>query len=253
MSANDPVPSGSSRTIVFLTWGEAAIESVARCLRESTLPDYPIVVVTDAETRTDTLPDKVSVVRTDFRFSGKVRKSELLTALPDGLETVLFLDVDTVVMRDISLGFDMAETHGIAMAPAPHYSLADFRDFRKIMIQEGVTPRGQLLYNSGVIFFSLKHPAVRPVFDLALALALKYPDAPWGDQPYLTLAMEILTFSPYTLSPSFNYRAFGELISGSLRIWHSYRPVPDGATRLQPGYLYRYENGVLVRALKVPL
>ena len=250
---NGAVSFAGSRTIVFIAWGESAIGTMRRCLRESTLPDYPVLLVTDSETPTDDLPDGVRIVRRDTGFSGKVRKVALLTELPDDLETVLFLDVDTVVIDDISLGFDMAEKHGIAMAPAPHYSLADFRNFRKIMIQENVFPRGQLIYNSGVIFFSLKNPAVRSVFNLALTLAHKYPDAPWGDQPYLTLAMEMLAFNPYTLSPSFNHRGFGELISGSLRIWHSYRPVPEAATSLQAGYLHRFENGALVPVLKVPL
>ena len=91
------------------------------------------------------------------------------------------------------------------------------------------------------------------MFDFAHALALKYPHAPWSDQPYLTLAMEMLEFNPYTLSPSFNYCAFGELVSGSIRIWHSYNPVPQDAANLEPGYLHRYERGKLIRATKVPL
>ncbi|MFT6098257.1 MAG: hypothetical protein ACJAYF_000793 [Arenicella sp.] len=242
------------RTIAFLAWGEQAINCVLRCLQKSTLPDYPIVLVTDFETPIDDIPKNVSVERVDLSFfSGKVRKSALLKVLPAGLETVLFLDVDTIVLDDISLGFDMAEKHGIAMAPAPHYSLADFRNFEQIMIKEGIQPRGQLLYNSGVIFFSLKHLKTREVFDLGLTLAEKYPDAPWGDQTYLTLAMEILGFNPYTLSPSFNHRAFGELISGNLRIWHSFSEPPANATGLAKGYLHRVENGEIVRALKVPL
>lgn len=254
MSMKKFAPCANSRTIVFLAWGEAAIDGVVRCLKESKLPDYPVFVITDEETPVQKLPAKVSVTRKNLHFfSGKVRKSALLSMLPEGLETVLFLDVDTIVLDDISLGFDMAEKHGIAMAPAPHYSLADFRNFQKIMILEGVMPRGQLLYNSGVIFFSLKHPKTRAVFNLGMALAQKYPNAPWGDQTYLTLAMDLLAFNPYTLSPSFNHRAFGELISGSLRIWHSYKPVPDTAANLQPGYLHRYEGGNIVRALKVPL
>jgi hypothetical protein len=65
--------------------------------------------------------------------------------------------------------------------------------------------------------------------------------------------MEMLGFNPYTLSPSFNYRAFGELISGSIRIWHSYAPVPPYAASLERGYLHRYETGRLVKAMKVPL
>jgi hypothetical protein len=104
-----------------------------------------------------------------------------------------------------------------------------------------------------VIFFTPHRPDVRAVLELTLALARKYPDAPWGDQTYLTLAMEQLGFNPYTLSPSFNYRGFGELISGSIRIWHSFAPVPPNAASLEKGYLHRYDNGKLVKAVKVPL
>ncbi len=243
-----------SRTIAFLAWGEYAINCVIRCLNKSTLPDYPIILVTDLDTPVHELPSHVTVKRVDLAFfSGKVRKSALVSVLPNDLETVLFLDVDTIVLDDISLGFDMAEKHGMAMAPAPHYSLSDFRNFEQIMILEGIPPRGQLLYNSGVIFFSLKHNRTKDVFDLGLTLAKKYPDAPWGDQTYLTLAMEILGFNPYTLSPSFNHRAFGELISGRLRIWHSFTEPPENATDLEKGYLHRVENGKFVRALKVPI
>jgi len=157
------------------------------------------------------------------------------------------------VIDDISLGFEKAEKHGIAIAPAPHYSLADFRDFRQIMVAEGVTPKGQLVYNTGVIFAALNRPEVRAVFDLTLQLARKYPDKVWNEQPYLSLAMELLNFNPYTLSPSFNHRAFGELISGSIRIWHSYDALPHNAGSLEKGYLHRYEKGKLIKAVKVPL
>ena len=60
-------------------------------------------------------------------------------------------------------------------------------------------------------------------------------------------------FNPYTLSPSFNHCGFGELISGSIRIWHSNDPVPPGAADLEPGYLHRYEHGALARTMPVPL
>jgi hypothetical protein len=243
----------SSRAIVFFAWGAEYIDHVARCVRESRLAEYPVFVSTDAVTDVGGLPPDITVVRRDCQFSGKVRKTELLTCLPEQIETALFLDADTRVIGDVSLGFEKAERHGIAMVPAPHYSLADFRDFRQIMLSEGVTPLGQIVYNSGVIFFAPHRPDVRAVFDLTLALARKYPDAPWGDQTYLTLAMELLGFNPYTLSPSFNYRAFGELISGSIRIWHSYEPVPRNAGSLEKGYLHRYEKGKLVKAVKVPL
>jgi hypothetical protein len=133
------------------------------------------------------------------------------------------------------------------MAQAAHYSLADFKQFSQIMEKEGVEPRGQLLYNSGVVFFA-NRPEVVEVFRLSERLSKKHPDAPWGDQTYLTLAMEILEFNPYTLTTSYNHRAFGELISGKIYIWHSYHPVPDNVDLVQPAFPRVYRDGEIVRA-----
>ena len=243
----------SQRTVVFIAWGQRYVEAVRSCIAESRLPDYPIVVMTDLESDTAALPAGVSVVRHDFQFRGKERKLEAFAALPPDLETALFLDTDTRVLDDISLGFEKAERHGIAMAAAPHYSLGDFRTFSEVMQREGIEPLGQMIYNSGVVFFAWDRPRVRTVFTLALDLARKDPLARWSDQPYITLAMEMTGFNPYTLSPSFNHRGFGELISGSIRIWHSNDPVPPGAADLEPGYLHRYEHGALARTMPVPL
>jgi len=242
-----------NRAIVFPAWGAEWVDRVSSCIRESQLPEYPLFVVTDATTNVDGLPREVVVVRRDCQLSGKARKTEFFNCLPDEIETALFLDADTRVIGDISFGFEKAEQHGIAIVPAPHYSLADFRDFRQVMLNEGVTPLGQIIYNSGVMFCQPHQPEVRAVFDLTLALAQKYRDRVWSDQTYLSLAMELKHFNPHTLSPSFNYRGFGELISGSIRVWHSYEPLPANAASLEKGYLHRYEKGKLVKAVKVPL
>jgi hypothetical protein len=242
----------NNRAIVFFAWGTDYVERVAACIRESELPGYPIFVVTDTATDASGLPRDVEVVRLVFQLSGKTRKAEFFGRMPENIGTALFLDADTRVIDDVSLGFEKAETHGIAIAPAPHYSLADFRDFREIMIAEGVTLLGQMIYNTGVIFAMPHRPDVRAVFDRTLVLAQKYREKPWNEQPYLSLAMELLNFNPYTLSPSFNHRGFGELISGSIRIWHSYEPLPSNAASLEKGYLHRHEKGKLVKAVKVP-
>ena len=243
----------NNRGIVFFAWGDEWIERTAACIRESKLPEYPVFVVTDATTDTKALAKNAEVVRLGFQLSGKARKAELFARSPAQIDTMLFIDADTRVVDDISLGFEKAEQYGIAVAPAPHYSLPDFRDFRQVMIAEGVTPRGQIVYNTGVIFATPHRPEVRAVFDQTLKLAQKYQDKVWNEQPYFSLAMEMLNFNPYTLSPSFNHRGFGELISGSIRIWHSYEPVPRDAANLEKGYLHRYEKGKLVKAVKVPL
>jgi hypothetical protein len=242
----------SNRAIVFMAWGAEWVARVASCIHESKLPAYSVFIMTDAATDVSSLPGKPTIVRCDCQLSGKARKTEFFNSLPEEIDTALLLDADTRVIDDISLGFDKAEKHGIALVPAPHYSLADFRNFREVMVKEGVTPRGQIIYNSGVIFFTPQRPDVRAVFDSALTLAQKYRDRVWSDQTYISLAMELREFNPYTLSPSFNYRGFGELVSGSIRIWHSYEPVPRNAASLEKGYLHRYEKGKLVKAVKVP-
>jgi hypothetical protein len=241
------------RAIVFFAWGAKHMGLVAECIRESQLPPYPIFVITDATTDVGGLAAGIEVVRRDSQLSGKARKTEFFTSVPKEIELALLLDADTRVIDDISLGFEKAEKHGMAIVPAPHYSLADFRDFRQVMLKEGVTPLGQIIYNSGVIFCAPHRPDVRALFELTLALAQKYRDQIWSDQTYLSLAIELQNFNPHALSPSFNYRAFGELISGSIRIWHSYEPLPPNAGSLEKGYLHRYEKGKLVKAVKVPL
>ena len=241
------------RAIVFLAWGDKAVSETCKCLERSILLDCPVYFLTDEATDTAGLPEHVIVRICDFGVDGKGRKSALLAWLPPEIETALFLDIDTVVLDDISLGFDMAEKWGIAIAHAPHYDLASFRDFQQIMRAEGVEPRGQAVCNSGVVFFRPHDPAVRRVFDRGLALARKHGGVPWGDQLFLSLAMVMEDFNPYTLSPAFNHRGFGEMISGPLRIWHSYTDMPEGYDRLEKGWLYRVEKGKFVRARKVPI
>jgi hypothetical protein len=241
------------RAVLFIAWGTPYVAAVQQCIDESQLPDHQVVVMTDMESDTSSLAPSVRVIRHPFAFPGKERKLEALVALPDEFETVLFLDTDTRVLDDISLGFDQAERHGMALAPAPHYSLADFRTFRVAMEMEGLEPRGQLVYNTGVIFFAADRPEVRALFALAMDLIRKHGRTAWGDQPYVSLAMELLGFNPYTLTPSFNYRGFGELLSGSIRIWHSNSPMPPDANVVDPGYLRRYEDGRLIRVVQVPL
>jgi len=238
-----------------MAWGDEFIGHVADCIGFSGFPDYPVFLITDELSSTEKLPDHVIIIRRELKFAGKLAKLELLDSLPEYCESMLFLDVDvdTQVVCDISLGFEKAEQHGIAMAAAPHYSLEDFNNFGVVMDRESVPRLGQMLYNSGVIFFDAQNPAVKEIFALACMIAEKDDIAPWGDQTYITLAMEILGFNPYTLSASFNHRGFGELISGKLRIWHSYQQLPGNAKQLEPGYLHRHEKGRFKKAMKVPL
>ncbi len=219
-----------SRAILFLAWGDSYIREALRCISESTLPAYDTFLITDQAS--DVPSGHLTVIRGAFKTNGRLRKTELIDFLPPGYKSFLFLDSDTRVLSDIDSGFSKAEAHGIAAAPAPHYSLDHFWGFGKIMEAEGVSRSGQLQYNTGVIFFSLTEET-RRIFRLWKELGTKYAHTAFSDQPFFTLAMEKNNFSPYTLSPGYNYRGFGDSISGIVRIWHSHRAMPENINQFE--------------------
>src|SRR5438046_7148970 len=203
----------NNRAIIFFGWGPKYIDVVAHRVRESRRQRNHIFLI--AETAIDIvgLPAGIEVVRHDSQLSGKARKTEFFLCLPEQIETALLLDADTRVIGDVSLGFEKAEKHGIAMVPAPHYSLADFRDFGQVMLKEGVTPLGQIIYNSGVIFCAPHRPDVQAVFESTLVLAKKYRTLVSSEQTHLSLSIERQGLNPNTLSPNFNYRTFCVLVT----------------------------------------
>lgn len=212
------------RAIIFIVWGQKYINDVLSCVENSAIQDYDKFLITD-ECESVAF-DGLTVIKVRFQLDGLVRKSEILKFLPEGYNSYLFLDSDTRVIGDIEFGFEKAEMHGMAISPAPHYSLDWFWGFKQIMENEGLELNGQLQYNTGVIFFALTKET-RMVFSKWFSLCEQYNSIFNNDQPYLTLAMEVFGFNPYTLSIGYNYRAFGDAISGIVRVWHSYSEMPD--------------------------
>lgn len=151
----------------------------------------------------------------------------MFEVLPPEYNSFVFLDTDTHILLDISQGFEKAETYGIAAAQAAAYSLEHFWGFEKVLDNIGFNSRDILQYNTGVVFFT-RAPQAWRVLEKWRELCGTAMDgaAVWADQPYLTLAMELLGFNPYTLSIAYNYRNFGEQVSGRIRIWHSHTPAP---------------------------
>ncbi|OCQ90651.1 hypothetical protein BCD64_28745 [Nostoc sp. MBR 210] len=212
------------RAIIFLAWGEKYINEVLNCIKESHLPDYDKILITDQISEVPKC--ELKVIRADFKTNSLLRKAELIDFLPNNYDSYLFLDSDTIVISDIKMGFTKAEIHGIAASPAPHYSLNHFWGFDKIMELEGVSKSSQLQYNTGVIFFSTHNNNVLKVFRLWKELGLKHNYFE-NDQPFFSLSMELLHFNPYTLSINYNYRGLGNLISGDVKIWHSHTEIPN--------------------------
>jgi hypothetical protein len=239
-----------NRAIVWVCWGEAYVLQARESARTTLSLGIDRLLITDAETARFLAGDKVftAIIRTEFPHGNNLDKSRVTDLIPGGYDTILYLDTDTRVIGDISLGFDKARLHGIAVVPAPHHNLGDFFGFGQVMALAGVTPAGQMQYNSGVIFCHLSEPARRAMNlwrDLCWNLAK--PIGMVNDQPFLSLAFEQLGFQPYVLSPCYNYRALGEHVVGEIRIWHSHHPLPaDVNDYAEPWPPRRFLEGVRV-------
>ena len=189
------------------------------------------VLITDAEGATYANDNAAftSIVPTQLIHANNLEKSRLIDLLPAGYDTFLYLDTDTKIVGDVSLGFAKAERHGIAMAPAPNYNLPEFFNFARIMRELGVEPADQIMYNTGVIFFQLTPRCAK--CSNAGAICVR-PSAPRtisrATSRFLILALEQCGVTPYVLSPLYNYRGLGEYAVGNIRIWHShFAPPPD--------------------------
>ena len=226
----------TSRAFVWLAWGRKFIDEAVKSEATIGSVGYPTYLITDTDSSAYARGKEVfsEVIEADFSSTGpgNQRKSEMWRWLPERHESFLFLDTDTRVLTDVSLGFEKAKQHGIAMAPAAHYCLDQFWGFDEVMRKEGVRPRGQLQYNSGVIFFE-RSPEVEAVFEEWSHLTRKHGGR-W-DQSFLTLAMEKQNFRPYALSPNYNYRGMGVPMIGKVRIWHTPHEPPDDLND-QPGW-----------------
>jgi hypothetical protein len=238
----------TNAAVVWLCWGEEYLEEA----RESALTTMPLgidrLLITDADMAKLVERDGVftTVIPAELPYGSNINKSRLIDLIPAHYESILYLDSDTRVLGDVSLGFEKARQHGIAIAPAPHYNLSEFFGFNRVLTQHGLKPAGQMQYNAGVIFCHLSGE-VRKVLscwrDLCHGAAHEWTN----DQPFLTLAFEQSGFQPYVLSPLYNYRSLGELAVGQIRIWHSHHLPPldlnDGETAWPPR---RFQEGVRV-------
>src|SRR5580698_1234974 len=145
------------KAIVWLCWGERFVREAAESARSTAAIEADRILIADAAGAAYARDNAAftSVIAIELEHRNNLEKSRLIDLLPDGYDTFLFLDTDTKIVGDVSLGFEKAEQHGIAMAPAPNYNLPEFFNFARIMRELGVEPAGQMMYNSGVVFFRL--------------------------------------------------------------------------------------------------
>jgi len=235
------------RAIVYQAWGQKYIAEAVRSATTAAIVRADRLLITNAESRRFLPPDPPfeRVIEHSFKLPGMLAKCEWVTLLPPEYDSFAYLDTDTFILDDIDQAFEKAELHGIAVAPAAAYSLDHFFGFDQVLARLGVRSRDILMYNAGVIFFT-RYPAAWRVLTKyhELCHAVQGGDPPWGDQPYLTLAMELFSFNPYTLSIAYNYRSFGELANGRIRIWHSHEPPPADVNRFGGNWPFRrFLNG----------
>jgi len=218
--------------VLFFAWGDSYVRETELCiLKSKPIHKYDLILLTDHETDVTSIEKWFAkIIRITFESTGYIRKAELINHIPENYDGFLLLDSDTIVLKEIGLGFEKALKHGIAVSPAFPYSLDAFHGFAEVMKREEVPQLGQMQYNSGVIFFK-NSEVVRSVLKLWNTLALKHRKLIRNDQPYLSLAMEMLEFNPYTLPITYNYRGSGEHISGSVRIWHSHHQMPSNINK----------------------
>ena len=222
------------RAVIWVNWGtsqERLLQRSTKSAEAHTNADFFIISDSDLH-----LPESVRRIPFQFSSEGFARKAEALArAIPRGYSTYLFLDADTVVLDDISFGFEQATRFGIAIAAAPTYLLDEYHRTADILATEKITRRGQLLFNTGVFFFS--HEILESgLFGKWLKLAEVHRLTMRGDQELLTIALDLRNINPYVLSKSYNTRGRYDLIIGKTRIWHQRSAVPAGINEYEKAY-----------------
>ena len=157
------------------------------------------------------------------------KRTESLLLTP--FDVTLHLDSDTVILGNLSYGFEKAEKFNIALCHAPAYYGGTFCTNPA----KNIYPlhKEQIVYNAGVIFYK-KSEMTWEVINKWIEYNDNYNVA--QDQVGLSNSFEKLDFNPFVLSRSWNFR--GGLQSdghGPMKIWHSHKNVPQNKIK-QKGF-----------------
>jgi hypothetical protein len=144
-------------------------------------------------------------------------------------EETLFLDIDTVVLGDLTFGFKKAARHGIACA------INECPWARRCT---GLKGDGDIIeYNTGVLFFTRAAEAVftawrryAPVLDSSIKHLYegRIGIDPVGDQASFAKAVDETGFPLFALPLNWNFRPkWYASYFGPVRIWHDYAEVPE--------------------------
>ena len=149
------------------------------------------------------------------------KRTESLLSTP--FDVTLQLDSDTVILGDLSYGFEKADKFNIAICHAPAYYGKTFCTNPN----KNIYPlhNEQIVYNAGVIFYK-KSDITWKVIEKWVEYNDSYDVA--QDQVGLSNSFEVLDFNPFVMSRSWNFRgSFFKEGHGPIKIWHSNRKPPQ--------------------------
>ena len=203
-----------SRGIISIYWGDEAKLPIER-LKASVKKYHP------------NLPHEIIKVDATSGDPSSLNKKAAMMDLSPFDET-LFLDLDTVVMSDLSFGFEKAGQFGLAL------SICESPWARRY---PNLFTGDEIEYNTGVIFFSKK---ASPVFDEWKKLAMSVDSSilgvanngepyvmPANDQGSFALAVENTGFNPFVLPFNWNFRPmWHRSFFGPIKVWHDYSDPP---------------------------
>ena len=197
-----------TRGALYIVWGDAQDVLLARS-RASLRAVHPDL--------------DVEVVRMNDNAT-LLDKSRMCDLSP--FDETVFLDADTVVLSDLSFGFDMAQRHSLACC------VCECPWARRYPSIDG----DAVEYNTGVMFFT---KAARSVFDQwskwndVIDSSITWTDGgtkkrmPYNDQAGFARAVSSLEFNPFVLPTNWNFRPIWDWSwFGPLKVWHDRAGVP---------------------------
>jgi len=202
-----------SRGIISIYWGDEEKLPINR-LKSSVKkfhPDLPHEII-----RLDAPGDNTSSLN---------KKAEMMGLSP--FDETLYLDIDTVVMGNLSFGYEKAKQFGLAL------SICESPYGRRYpYLFQG----DEIEYNTGVIFFTKKSAVVfnewkklaNTVDSLLVGVAEQgVYKMQANDQGSFALAIENTGFNPFILPLNWNYRPIWmRSFFGPIKIWHDYSDPP---------------------------
>lgn len=205
----------AQRGVLYIVWGRfdrALLVRAQDSLRHHH-PDLPVHVAELADNAT---------------LLDKARMMEL-----SPFEETLYLDSDTVVLGDLTFGFEKGTRHGLAV------SICECPWARRY----GGLSGDIVEYNTGVLFFTA---GARPVFNAWRRLAAGVDSSivfrnaqgnlarmPLNDQAGFAKAVEDTGYAPFVLPYNWNFRPkWHKSWFGPLKIWHDHAPPPEQLVRM---------------------